>query len=91
MQFRADAVFFTMNHKSHPQPTAAGKKAGQAFSKLPAAPWLQVMILVFVCTAVYINSLSNGFVFDDYAVIVENKYLKLPTINFRRLLQSILF
>ena len=71
-----------MNHKSHPQPTAAGKKGGQAFSKLPAAPWLQVMILVFVCTAVYINSLSNGFVFDDYAVIVENKYLKLPTINF---------
>jgi tetratricopeptide (TPR) repeat protein len=27
------------------------------------------------------NSLSNGFVFDDYAVILENKYLKLPGIN----------
>ena len=60
-----------MNHKSPPQPTAAGKKAGQAFSKLAASPWLQIMILVFVCAAVYINSLPNGFVFDDYAVIVE--------------------
>ena len=29
----------------------------------------------------YINSLPNGFVYDDYAVIVENKYLKLPGIN----------
>ena len=36
---------------------------------------------MLVCIAVYLNSLSNGFVFDDYAVIVENKYLKLPGIN----------
>ena len=69
-----------MNHKSQPQ-TAAVKNTGQAFSKLTASPWLQIMILVFVCAAVYINSLPNGFVFDDYAVIVENKYLKLPGIN----------
>jgi len=71
-----------MIQKSQPQTTATGKKAGEAFSKLTASPWLQIMILVFVCAAVYINSLPNGFVFDDYAVIVENKYLKLSTINF---------
>ena len=71
-----------MNHKSHPQTTATEKKiVGQAFSRLNASPWLQIMILVFVCAAVYFNSLPNGFVFDDYAVIVENKYLKLPTVN----------
>ena len=70
-----------MIQKSQPQTTATGKKAGEAFSKLTASPWLQIMILVFVCAAVYINSLPNGFVFDDYAVIVENKYLKLSTIN----------
>ncbi len=37
---------------------------------------LPIALLVFISLAVYANSLSNGFVFDDYAVIVENKHLK---------------
>ena len=37
---------------------------------LPAA------VLVLVSLALYYNSLSNGFVFDDFAVIVENKHIK---------------
>ena len=35
-----------------------------------------IAILVLVSLAIYYNSLSNGFVFDGYAVIVENKSLK---------------
>jgi len=70
-----------MNQKKKPPTTATGKKAGQAFSKMTANRWFPVALLVLVCIAVYLNSLSNGFVFDDYAVILENKYLKLPGIN----------
>jgi protein O-mannosyl-transferase len=38
-------------------------------------PALPIAVLVLVGVMVYLNSLSNGFVFDDYAVIVQNKYL----------------
>ena len=71
-----------MNHESQSQTTATDKTPGQAFSKLTANRWLPIMLLILVCIAVYLNSLPNGFVFDDYAVIVENKYLRLPGINF---------
>ncbi|MBT8365110.1 MAG: tetratricopeptide repeat protein [Deltaproteobacteria bacterium] len=37
---------------------------------------LPIAVLVIISLAVYCNSLSNGFVFDDYAVIVENKHIK---------------
>jgi len=70
-----------MNHKSQPQTTTTGKKAGQAFSMMTATRWFPIALLVLVPIVVYSNSLSNGFVFDDYAVILENKYLKLPGIN----------
>lgn len=70
-----------MNQKKKPPTTATGKKTGQAFSKMTANRWFPVALLILVCIAVYLNSLSNGFVFDDYAVILENKYLKLPGIN----------
>jgi len=80
-----------MNQKSQPQTTATGKKAGEAFSKMTATRWLPVALLVFVCIVVYLNSLSNGFVFDDYAVIIENKYLKLPGINFASFLNHSYF
>jgi protein O-mannosyl-transferase len=50
-------------------------------SKMTANRWFPVALLMLVCIAVYMNSLSNGFVFDDYAVILYNKYLKLPGIS----------
>ena len=37
---------------------------------------LPIAALVCISLAVYYNSLANGFVFDDYAVIVENKHIK---------------
>jgi hypothetical protein len=44
-------------------------------SGFAAGNLLPIAVLVFISLAVYANSLSNGFVFDDYAVIVENKHL----------------
>ena len=38
-------------------------------------PILPIALLVLTCGIVYFNSLSNEFVFDDRATIVENKYL----------------
>jgi len=44
--------------------------------RLASGHWLPIAILIFITLSVYYNSLSNGFVFDDYAVIVENKHIK---------------
>ncbi|MBW2408617.1 MAG: tetratricopeptide repeat protein, partial [Deltaproteobacteria bacterium] len=38
-------------------------------------PMLPIAVLVLACVIVYFNTLSNEFVFDDRATIVENKYL----------------
>jgi len=36
---------------------------------------VSIAVLLIIGFLVYFNSFSNGFVFDDYTVIVENKYL----------------
>lgn len=41
-----------------------------------------IAVLVIIGFLVYFNSFSNGFVFDDYAVIVENKYLTDRSADF---------
>lgn len=45
-------------------------------SRFAAGHLLPIVVLASISLAVYYNSLSNGFVFDDYAVIVENKHIK---------------
>jgi len=56
--------------------TSSPAKPPGIVSGIAAGNWLPIAVLVFISLAVYANSLSNGFVFDDYAVIVENKHLK---------------
>ena len=44
---------------------------------------LAIILIVFLGSAVYLNSLSNGFVYDDELVIVENPFLnKLENIKY---------
>ncbi len=50
-------------------------KPDRIVSRFAAGNLLPGAILVILSLAVYANSLSNGFVFDDYAVIVENKHI----------------
>lgn len=45
-------------------------------SVMPAL--LPLPLLVLLCLVIYYNSLSNGFVYDDYGSIVENKYIDQP-------------
>jgi tetratricopeptide (TPR) repeat protein len=54
------------------QPSAAGTTQTATQHLLPVA------LLVLLCLIVYYNSLSNGFVYDDYGTIVENKYISQP-------------
>ena len=35
-----------------------------------------IALLVILCSIIYYNSLSNGFVYSDYGCIVENRYIK---------------
>ena len=71
-----------MNQNSQPHITAVGKKAAEAFSKMTATHWFPIVLLIFVCSALYFNSLSNGFVYDDFAIIVENKSIQHPLKSF---------
>ena len=52
--------------------------SGGDAARFAAHPLLPIALLVLLCLVVYYNSLSNGFVYDDYGSIVENKYIDQP-------------
>jgi protein O-mannosyl-transferase len=80
-----------MNPKTHPQKTTTEEKARKAISKITPTHWLPIILLVSVCIAVYLNSLPNGFVYDDHTVIVENKHLPGPFKSFPSLFNKSYF
>lgn len=67
-----------MKSKRSRQAAAAHPTTGGGNMKTAPGHWLPVLVLMLLCLVVYFNSLSNGFVYDDYGSIVENKYIKQP-------------
>jgi protein O-mannosyl-transferase len=67
-----------MKRKKNQQAAAANPKSSGDIVKAAPGHWLPVVVLTLLCLIVYYNSLSNGFVYDDYGVIVENRYIKQP-------------
>jgi len=67
-----------MKKKKPTQPTETRQKTGEGISTAGAFHLLSIALLVLACLIVYYNSLSNGFVYDDYGTIVENKYINQP-------------
>ena len=67
-----------MNQQRDSQTKEQAPEPGNGVSGISASHLLPVAILVLVSLVVYFNSLTNGFVYDDYATIVENKYIQHP-------------
>ena len=68
------------HRKKSKQATRPHQESGFGWdaAKIATHPLLPIALLVLLCFIVYYNSLSNGFVYDDFGVIVENKYLNQP-------------
>jgi len=65
--------------KSKQIPTAQQQSDSSGVAAMTAAhPLFPIALLSVLCLVVYYNSLSNGFVYDDYGSIVENKYIAQP-------------
>jgi tetratricopeptide (TPR) repeat protein len=67
-----------MKRKKSTQSSGSHQKTDRSVPRTGVNPLLSVALLVVLCLIIYYNSLSNGFVYDDFGVIVENKYLKQP-------------
>jgi len=67
-----------MNRKKSRKNAGPQPAPDRGAAKTATKHLLPVALLVLLCLIVYYNSLSNGFVYDDLATIVENKHLKHP-------------
>ena len=67
-----------MSQKKNPTKMEPGPKEDKGISKVTANHLFPITILVLVSLVVYFNSLTNGFVYDDYATIIDNKYIRHP-------------
>jgi tetratricopeptide (TPR) repeat protein len=67
-----------LKSKRSKQAVAAHQKSGGGNLKTAPGHWLPIVVLMLLCLIVYYNSLSNGFVYDDFGSIVENRYIKQP-------------
>jgi tetratricopeptide (TPR) repeat protein len=54
----------------------------ELISRAKAKLWLPITVLVCVTAIIYLNSLSNGFVYDDMGTIVEKVHIKNLSKNF---------
>ncbi len=70
-----------MNQQRNSQTKEQVPEPGNGVSGNSASHLLPIAILALVSLVVYFNSLTNGFVYDDYATIVENKYIQHPGKN----------
>jgi tetratricopeptide (TPR) repeat protein len=66
------------NQKKSRKSAGSRQAPDRAADKTATQHLLPVALLVLLCLIVYFNSLSNGFVYDDYGTIVENKYISQP-------------
>jgi len=67
-----------MSQKKNPPKREPASEAVKRIPKITAGHLLPIAILVLVSLVVYFNSLTNGFVYDDYATIIENKHIQHP-------------
>ena len=70
-----------MNQKRNSAEKSQVKQPGNDNSEISTSRLLPITILVLVSLVVYFNSLTNRFVYDDYATIVENKYIRHPVTS----------
>ena len=70
-----------MNQKRSSAEKNQVKQPGNDNSGISTSHLFPITILVLVSLVVYFNSLTNRFVYDDYATIVENKYIRHPVTS----------
>ena len=67
--------FVIMNQKNTSTNLNPAPDEDRGISKAAGTHLFYIAIPVLLSLVVYVNSLSNGFVYDDYATIIDNKHI----------------